>query len=82
MKFTTLLFNPTKTNIMGRTKKLIDELIQKKSNGNAFQVSNVRMKLMFKGVLPDKIDDNTEDQEEIISKIFEVAKDFNITLNN
>ncbi|HTN68611.1 MAG TPA: hypothetical protein VLZ33_04020 [Dysgonamonadaceae bacterium] len=67
---------------MGRTKKLIDELIQKKSNGNAFQVSNVRMKLMFKGVLPDKIDDNTEDQEEIISKIFEVAKDFNITLNN
>ena len=67
---------------MGRTKKLIDELIQKKSNGNAFQVSNVRMKLMFKGVLPDKIDDNTEDQEEIISKIFEVAKDFNVTLNN
>lgn len=67
---------------MGRTKKLIDELIQKKSNGNAFQVSNVRMNLMFKGVLPDKIDDNTEDQEEIISKIFEVAKDFNITLNN
>lgn len=67
---------------MGRTKKLIDELIEKKSNGNAFQVRNVRMKLMFKGVIPDKINEDTEDQEEIISKIFEVAKDFNITLNN
>lgn len=67
---------------MSKTKMLIDELIRKKANGNAFQESNVKMKLMFKGVMPDKITDESSDSEVIISKIYEVAKDFNITLNN
>lgn len=67
---------------MGKTKRLIDELIEKKANGNSFQVSNIKMKLMFKGIIPDKINDETPDSEEIISKIYEVAKDFNVTLNN
>lgn len=67
---------------MGKTKKLIDELIEKKANGNAFQASNIKMKLMFKGIIPDKINDDTLDSDEIISKIYEVAKDFNVTLNN
>ena len=66
---------------MGKAKKLIDELIEKKAQGNAFQVSNVKMKLMFKGIIPDKITDDTPDTDEIISKIYEVAKDFNITLS-
>ena len=66
---------------MGKAKKLIDQLIEKKAQGNAFQVSNVKMKLMFKGIIPDKITDDTPDTDEIISKIYEVAKDFNITLS-
>lgn len=60
---------------------LINELIKKKANGNAFQERNIKMKLMFKGVIPDNITDDTPDEEELISKIHEVAKDFNITLN-
>ncbi len=67
---------------MGKTKRLIDELIEKKANGNSFQASNIKMKLMFKGIMPDKITDDTPDIEENISKIYEVAKDFNVTLNN
>jgi len=67
---------------MGKTKRLIDELIEKKANGNGFQTSNIKMKLMFKGIIPDKINQDTPDSDEIISKIYEVAKDFNITLNN
>jgi len=67
---------------MGKTKRLIDELIEKKANGNSFQVSNIKMKLMFKGIMPDKINEDTPDSEEIILKIYEVAKDFNINLNN
>ena len=65
---------------MGKAKKLIDELIEKKAQGNAFQVSNVKMKLLFKGIIPDKITDDTPDTDEIIAKIYEVAKEFNITL--
>ncbi len=67
---------------MGKAKRLINELIKKKANGNTFQESNVRMKLIFKGVFPDKITDDTPDSDELISKIYEVANDFNITLNN
>lgn len=66
---------------MGKTKRLIDELIAKKANGNAFQVSNIKMKLLFKGIMPDKITDDTPDEDEVIAKIYEVAKDFNVTLN-
>jgi len=65
---------------MGKAKKLIDELIEKKAQGNAFQVSNVKMKLLFKGIIPDKITNDTPDTDEIIAKIYEVAKEFNITL--
>ena len=72
----------SKTKIMGKTRMLIDELIKKKANGNSFQESNVKMKLMFKGVFPDRITDDTPDSEELISRIYEVANDFNITLNN
>lgn len=65
---------------MGMAKKLIDELIEKKAHGNSFQISNVRMKLILKGIIPDNITENTADSDEIISKIYEVAQNFNITL--
>jgi len=65
---------------MSRTKQLIDELIQKKAGGNRFQECNVKMKLMFKGIMPDKITDETPEDDEIISKIFEVADQFNVVL--
>ncbi len=67
---------------MGLAKRMIDELIEKKANGNEFQITNIKMKLLFKGVMPDKINEETDDSEELINKIFEVAKQFNITLSN
>jgi len=67
---------------MGQAKQLINELIEKKAQGNSFQVSNIKLKLIFKGIIPDKITDETEDTEELISKIYEVADNFNIKLSN
>lgn len=66
---------------MGRANKLIHELIDKKANGNSFQTMNIKMKLMFKGIIPDQIDDNTEDTKELITKIYSVAEDFNVVLS-
>ena len=66
---------------MGKAKKMIEELIEKKAQGNKFQISNVKMKLMFKGIMPDSITDATPDTEEILSKIREVAEQFNIKLS-
>ena len=65
---------------MGKAKKMIDELIEKKAQGNSFQINNIKMKLMFKGIIPDDITDNTPDTEELISKIEGVAEQFDINL--
>ena len=67
---------------MSRAKQLIDELIQKKANGNNFQEMNIKMKLMFKGIVLTKIEDGTADDDEVIPKIFEVAEQFNVELTN
>lgn len=60
---------------------MIDELIEKKARGNSFQVSNIKMKLMFKGIMPENITDETPDTDELISKIREVADQFKVTLS-
>jgi hypothetical protein len=65
---------------MGKAKKMIDELIEKKARGNNFQINNIKMKLMFKGIIPDNIKEDTPDTEELISKIEEVAEQFSINL--
>jgi len=58
---------------MGKAKQMIDELIEKKAQGNEFQMYNVKMKLILKGIIPDKITEETPDTEDLISKIEEVA---------
>jgi hypothetical protein len=65
---------------MGKAKILIDELIEKKAKGNSFQIYNVRMKLMLKGIMVDKITESSNEPLDVIAKIYEVAKDFNIEL--
>ncbi len=67
---------------MGRSKRLIDELISKKANGDKFQENIIKIKLVLKGVFPDSITENTIDTEEMIEKIFQAAKQFNIELTN
>lgn len=67
---------------MGRTRKLIDELIEKKARGDSFQLRNVKIKLLLKGIMLDNITYETPDTYETIDKIFEVAKDFKIELNS
>lgn len=65
---------------MSKAKFLIDQLILRKAQGNNFQMYNVKMKLVLKGVLVDKITDQTPDTEELLNKIYEVANSFNIEL--
>jgi len=66
---------------MSKLKLLIDELIEKKAQGNNFQIMNIKMKLLFKGIDADKITLETRDTEELLSKIYEIAENFNIKLS-
>jgi hypothetical protein len=67
---------------MGAMKQMIDELIEKKARGNNFQIMNIKMKLMFKGVMVEKITSETPNDNEVINKIQEVARDFQVELSN
>jgi hypothetical protein len=67
---------------MSKSKLLIDELIEKKAQGNNFQIYNVKMKLLIKGIDADKITMETPDTQELLSKIYEIAANCNIKLSN
>lgn len=65
---------------MGRTKQLIDTLIEKRAKGDNFLILDVQMKLLLKGINVEKITDQTPDDPEIIEKIKQMAKKFDIEL--
>ncbi len=67
---------------MGKTKRLIDELIAKKAQGNSFQEINIQMKLMFKGIDVKRITEQTPDDAATIAKIYEVAQAFQVQLTS
>lgn len=67
---------------MSRAKRLMDELIQKKANGKVLHESAIKMKLVLKGLSPDKVAAEKIDNPDTISKLFAIAKDFNITLTH
>ena len=65
---------------MSKTQKLIDELINKRSNGVEFLKISTRMKLLMKGIDVQKINADTPDSPELIKKIYETASELNIIL--
>ncbi len=60
---------------------MIDELIEKKAQGNNFQMMNIKMKLMLKGVMVERITDETPNDNEVMNLIQEVARDFQVVLS-
>ncbi len=67
---------------MGRTKKLIDEFIEKRAKGDNFLVISTKFKLLLKGINADEITDDTPDDPEIIEKIIKLAEILEISLKN
>jgi len=65
---------------MSKTQQLIDELINKRSNGVEFLKISTRMKLLMKGIDVQKINADTPDRPELIKKIYETASELNIIL--
>ena len=66
---------------MATMKDLIDRIVHEKAKGDSFQQLNVQFKLMLKGIPVKTINASTPDDPEILNKIFNAAKDFNIQLN-
>jgi DNA polymerase III sliding clamp (beta) subunit (PCNA family) len=64
----------------GQIKKMLDQIISKRSNGNALVISTTKTKLVLKGLNPDQFTANSEDNADIIKKVREVAAEMGVAL--
>ena len=64
----------------GKIKKMIDELIAKKANGNSVIEKITKTKLILKGINVDKYTASSPDDENIIKLVRSVADEFGIKL--
>ena len=63
----------------GQIKKMIDEIIKKRANGDSVLIKTTTTKLVLKGINPDKFNSSSEDDPVIMEKLKSLAKDLNIT---
>ena len=64
----------------GKVKRIIDEIISQRSNGNPTFIMTTRTKLILKGINPDKFTAATEDDPAMIQKVMAVARDMGVKL--
>ena len=64
----------------GRIKNMIDTVIEKRSAGNPGHAANTRVKMIMKGIYPDKYTATSQDDLVIIEKLLTLAKELNIEI--
>ena len=62
----------------GKIKKMLDQIIMQKSNGNATIMAATKTKLILKGLNPDKFTSLSEDNSDLIKKVRETAQEMGI----
>lgn len=64
----------------GEAKKLIELIVEKRAKGDPFLISITRTKLILKGVNPKRYTEDTDDDLTVISKLKDIAREFQLTL--
>jgi hypothetical protein len=64
----------------GKIKKTIDLIIEKRSGGNKAFESSTKVKMIMKGIFPERYTEDSEDDPVILEKLTNLAKDLNIQL--
>ena len=64
----------------GEVKRLIDKIIEKRSNGNPTTLLTTKTKLLFKGINPDSFSLSSPDDPTMIQKVKQVATEMGIAL--
>jgi hypothetical protein len=64
----------------GQIRSMIDQIIEKRSNGNPVLASTTQTKLILKGIDPSKYDASSPDDPQIIARLRELAAELSITL--
>jgi hypothetical protein len=65
----------------GVIHRMIDEIIQARSNGDPTVASTTRTKLVLKGVNPRAYDASSPDDPEVIAKLHAIAADFGVSVH-
>ena len=64
----------------GETKRMIDLIIEKRSNGNEVLKNTTRTKLIIKGFNPDRWTSQSADDPAKIAELKQIARDMGIEL--
>ena len=64
----------------GKIKRLIDEIVEARAQGNETVYYTTQAKLTLKGIDPGKYDERTEDDPKIIERLYEIADEMGIRL--
>jgi hypothetical protein len=64
----------------GKIKEAIDTIIERRSGGNPAFVSSTKVKMIMKGIFPEKYTSDSEDDPIILEKLKNLANDLNINL--
>ena len=63
----------------GQIKKMLDQIIETRSQGELIIALTTRTKLVLKGVNPDHYGSDSKDDPEIIARVKEIAKELGVT---
>jgi hypothetical protein len=66
---------PIRGKTYGNIKKLIDAIIERKGKGNTLLIIELKKKLVFKGINPNKYTQETIDDPVVLEKLLELARD-------
>lgn len=64
----------------GKIQKMIDTIIEVRSGGNPVFVGSTKVKMIMKGIYPDKYTVNSEDDPIVMEKLIALAKELNIKI--
>jgi hypothetical protein len=64
----------------GTVKKVLDQIIQVRSNGNQVLVQTTKTKLILKGLNPDQFTPQTEDDPATIGKVLAIANEMGVVI--
>ena len=64
----------------GEIKQMIDRIIEQRSQGNPALVSSTRIKLVMKGINPDKFDQDSANDPVILAKLETLVQELGLTI--
>ena len=65
---------------MGHIKRMLDQIIEKRANGNEIVKMTTKTKLLLKGLNPDAYTATSEDDVDVIAKVKSVAKELSVSI--